>query len=170
MLFRSFVIAHRLSTIVDADLILVMEAGTIIEQGTHEEMCIRDRPQRLLRPGQPLAFTQGVRDVRSRHGCDGGAGTAGVPVVRTGRVRRTVRQVGTPSGYGCRCRGPLNLGTGTDLKTQAPRRPSFLAQASLRRIQLCGRPSHEDGFRRAPPPRSGFGPIPFLRSGSYNRK
>lgn len=34
----SFVIAHRLSTIVDADLILHMEAGTIIEQGTHEEL------------------------------------------------------------------------------------------------------------------------------------
>ena len=34
----SFVIAHRLSTIVDADLILVMEKGNIIEQGTHEEL------------------------------------------------------------------------------------------------------------------------------------
>ena len=34
----SFVIAHRLSTIVDADLILVMEQGTIVEQGTHEEL------------------------------------------------------------------------------------------------------------------------------------
>ncbi len=34
----SFVIAHRLSTIVDADLILVMEQGTIIEQGTHAEL------------------------------------------------------------------------------------------------------------------------------------
>ena len=34
----SFVIAHRLSTIVDADLILVMEKGTIIEQGTHEQL------------------------------------------------------------------------------------------------------------------------------------
>ncbi len=34
----SFVIAHRLSTIVDADLILHMRAGTIIEQGTHEEL------------------------------------------------------------------------------------------------------------------------------------
>ena len=34
----SFVIAHRLSTIVDADLILMMRAGTIIEQGTHEEL------------------------------------------------------------------------------------------------------------------------------------
>ncbi|MFN4001896.1 ABC transporter ATP-binding protein [Microcella sp.] len=34
----SFVIAHRLSTIRDADLILVMEAGRIVEQGTHEQL------------------------------------------------------------------------------------------------------------------------------------
>ena len=34
----SFVIAHRLSTIRDADLILVMESGSIVEQGTHEQL------------------------------------------------------------------------------------------------------------------------------------
>jgi len=34
----SFVIAHRLSTIRDADLILVMNKGSIIEQGTHDEL------------------------------------------------------------------------------------------------------------------------------------
>ncbi|MBB1513143.1 ABC transporter ATP-binding protein [Tessaracoccus sp. MC1679] len=34
----SFVIAHRLSTIRDADLILVMEEGRIVEQGTHHEL------------------------------------------------------------------------------------------------------------------------------------
>ncbi|HEX5562706.1 MAG TPA: ABC transporter ATP-binding protein [Nocardioidaceae bacterium] len=34
----SFVIAHRLSTIRDADLILVMEHGSIVEQGTHDQL------------------------------------------------------------------------------------------------------------------------------------
>ena len=34
----SFIIAHRLSTIKNADLILVMKEGNIIEQGNHEEL------------------------------------------------------------------------------------------------------------------------------------
>jgi ATP-binding cassette subfamily B multidrug efflux pump len=38
----SFVIAHRLSTIRDANLILVMEDGAIVEQGTHEELLEND--------------------------------------------------------------------------------------------------------------------------------
>lgn len=38
----SFIIAHRLSTIIDADQILVMDQGNIIEQGTHKELLAKE--------------------------------------------------------------------------------------------------------------------------------
>jgi ATP-binding cassette subfamily B protein len=40
----SFVIAHRLSTIRGADVILVMENGRIVEQGSHRELLDHDGP------------------------------------------------------------------------------------------------------------------------------
>jgi ATP-binding cassette subfamily B protein len=48
----SFVIAHRLSTIRDADTILVMEAGRIVEQGTHDDLVSHDGPYHALYSSQ----------------------------------------------------------------------------------------------------------------------
>ena len=38
----SFIIAHRLSTIKNADLILVVKDGNIVEQGNHEELMAKN--------------------------------------------------------------------------------------------------------------------------------
>mgnify|MGYP001796073339 CR=1 FL=1 len=55
----SFVIAHRLSTIRDADLILVMEDGAIVEQGTHDSLLLGDGAYARLYNAQFAAAVAG---------------------------------------------------------------------------------------------------------------
>ena len=61
----SFVIAHRLSTIRDADLILVMEHGDIVEQGTHDELLAVDGAYAKLYASQFAASEDAIADVAS---------------------------------------------------------------------------------------------------------
>lgn len=65
----AFVIAHRLSTIRDADVILVMERGSIVEQGSHEDLLAAKGAYARLYESQ---FTAPVSD--------GGGGEVEVPV------------------------------------------------------------------------------------------
>ena len=44
----TFIVAHRLSTILDADLILYMENGTVLEQGNHATLMAKNRKYATL--------------------------------------------------------------------------------------------------------------------------
>lgn len=74
----SFVIAHRLSTIRDADLILVMEHGDIVEKGTHDELIAAQGAYWRLYRSQ---FEQAATDIDAEE-----ALTGSTPVVVTGEA------------------------------------------------------------------------------------
>ena len=58
----TFIIAHRLSTVQDADRILVLEDGRVVQSGTHDELVARDGLY------QDLAALQFGRDLRDADG------------------------------------------------------------------------------------------------------
>lgn len=69
----SFVIAHRLSTIRDADTILVMERGSIVEQGTHDELLAAGGAYARLYESQFAAPLGDAGDAPDEGGADGAA-------------------------------------------------------------------------------------------------
>ncbi|MFB4352331.1 ABC transporter ATP-binding protein [Microbacterium sp. LS_15] len=87
----SFVIAHRLSTIRDADLILVMEHGDIVEKGTHDELIAAQGAYWRLYQSQ---FEQAATDIDAED-----ALTGSTPVVVSGEAEEiAAAQVGASVG------------------------------------------------------------------------
>ncbi|GAA1519746.1 ATP-binding cassette subfamily B protein [Agromyces terreus] len=89
----SFVIAHRLSTIRDADLILVMEHGDIVEQGSHDELIAREGAYWRLYNSQ---FEQAAADLDAEEALDRGEDPALVGAA-TGSVEAIDGESGAPA-------------------------------------------------------------------------
>ena len=89
----SFVIAHRLSTIRDADVILVMEHGDIVEQGSHDQLLDAEGAYHRLYWSQ---FAAGV-DPDADHAVAEGATTGAIPAI-TGEVAAVTGEVATVTG------------------------------------------------------------------------
>jgi ATP-binding cassette subfamily B protein len=147
------VIAHRLSTIVDADLILVMEDGRIVQQGTHNELRVLPGPY-----GQQVAVQLGpTLDAQDRPAFDGArrsargrarstrASSSGRKRAPRGANREAVlRLVGERPGI---TRDELLAGTGVERRTMSTLLSTLSKQGQLQREQL---PSGQTGYRLCP--------------------
>jgi ATP-binding cassette subfamily B protein len=82
----SFVIAHRLSTIRDADVILVMEDGHIVEQGSHAQLLARDGAYARLYAAQ---FSGAANDLDEEAAALAAPGAGGGMMAGAGRMAPT---------------------------------------------------------------------------------
>ena len=105
----SFVIAHRLSTIRDADVILVMERGDIVEQGSHDQLLDAEGAYHRLYWSQ---FAAGV-DPDADDAVVEGTTTGAVPAI-TGEVAPVTGEVATVTGEVATVTGAIPPVTGAE--------------------------------------------------------
>lgn len=81
----SVLISHRLSTVRDADLIVVLEGGVVVEQGRHQELMALGGRYAALFELQARGYQDAAGDAPGDGTADGtGDGTGAVPVARAG--------------------------------------------------------------------------------------
>jgi ATP-binding cassette subfamily B protein len=67
----TFIIAHRIQSVMNADLILVLDRGRIVQRGTHEELLAEDGIYRRIYDIQTRIESEVEREVASANGGNG---------------------------------------------------------------------------------------------------
>ncbi|MEU5595912.1 ABC transporter ATP-binding protein [Streptomyces sp. NPDC020298] len=110
----ALVIAHRLSTVRAADLILVVEAGLIVERGTHDELLAADgRYAQLYRTQFEKRDTEAEAEAEPETATETASGTAPEAVTATETVTASETEAGTATGTATTAATPTATATET---------------------------------------------------------